>query len=44
MSRAPDIGEDAYGRLINVVSEPGYDSSLVERVPQQWSELSVDDR
>ena len=38
MSRAPDIGEDDYERLVNVVSELGYDTSLVQRIPQQWSE------
>ena len=38
MSREPDIGEDVYERLVNVVSELGYDSSLVQRIPQQWSE------
>ena len=35
MSRSPQIDSSAYERLLNMVRDEGYDTSLVKRVPQQ---------
>ena len=39
MSRQHDLSDEKYARLIDVVTELGYDASLVQRIPQQWPEL-----
>jgi apolipoprotein D and lipocalin family protein len=44
MSRRPDISEDGYASLLDIVAELGHDISLVQRVPQQWSEQSRTER
>ena len=36
MSRRPDISEEAYQSLVDRVANLGYDTDLLERVPQQW--------
>ena len=39
MSRQYDLSEEKYSHLLNVVTELGYDASLVQRIPQQWPDL-----
>lgn len=36
MARTPVIPETDYQDLLGMIAELGYDSSLVQRVPQQW--------
>ena len=36
MAREPEISEADYAMLMSVVESLGYDTSKVERVPQQW--------
>ena len=36
MAREPDISESDYQMLLGVVESLGYDTSRVERVPQNW--------
>ena len=36
MAREPNISEDDYKMLLDVVASLGYDMSKVERVPQRW--------
>ena len=36
MARTPSIPEADYQRLLQLVADFGYDSSLVQQVPQQW--------
>ena len=36
MAREPEISESDYEMLLGVVESLGYDTSKVERVPQQW--------
>lgn len=38
MSRQPDISEQDYEKLVKVIEQQGYDTSKVQRVPQQWPE------
>ncbi len=38
MARQPEIPEDEYARLLDVVASLGYDMSSVQRVPQRWQE------
>ncbi len=35
MSRSPEIGSATYEKLMDMIREEGYDTSLVRRVPQQ---------
>jgi apolipoprotein D and lipocalin family protein len=37
MARTPSISEEDYQALIQVVQELGYDTTKINRVPQQWS-------
>ena len=36
MARTPTIPEKDYARLVALLDEEGYDTSLIRRVPQQW--------
>ena len=36
MARTPEITEDDYDELLAFIGELGYDTSKVERVPQEW--------
>jgi apolipoprotein D and lipocalin family protein len=36
MARAPQISETDYARMVDRVAQLGYDTSLLQRVPQQW--------
>ena len=36
MARTPTISDEDYDRLIELVASIGYDTSKIERVPQQW--------
>ncbi len=36
MARQPQIAEDDYQRLLAFVGEQGYDTRLVQKVPQRW--------
>lgn len=38
MTRSPAISEPEYNKLVSIVAELGYDTSLLQRVPQQWPE------
>ncbi|MGI9290283.1 MAG: lipocalin family protein [Gammaproteobacteria bacterium] len=38
MTRSPEISEDEYNKLVSIVGELGYDTSLLQRVPQRWPE------
>jgi apolipoprotein D and lipocalin family protein len=37
MSRTPEVSEARYAELLSVLTELGYDTGLVQRLPQQWS-------
>jgi apolipoprotein D and lipocalin family protein len=37
MTRTPSIPEEDFQALIQIVQELGYDTSKINRVPQQWS-------
>jgi apolipoprotein D and lipocalin family protein len=39
MSRTPEISEDDFSDMKKFIGRIGYDSSLLQRVPQQWPEL-----
>ena len=43
MARTPSISEVDYQALIHVIQELGYDTSKINRVPQQWP-LTKEDR
>lgn len=36
MARTPEIPEATYLELVQLIGEMGYDTSLVEKVPQKW--------
>jgi apolipoprotein D and lipocalin family protein len=36
MARSPEMSEQRYAELIEMIANMGYDTDLVERVPQQW--------
>ena len=36
MARAPNIADDEYNELVDIVIAAGYDISKLRRVPQQW--------
>jgi apolipoprotein D and lipocalin family protein len=36
MARTPEIAEDQYEELLAFIGDLGYDTSSVQRVPQQW--------
>ena len=36
MARTPSISESDYQHLLQMIGDFGYDSTLVQRVPQQW--------
>ena len=38
MARTPSIPEEDYARLVGLLGEEGYDTSLIRRVPQQWAD------
>lgn len=38
MAREPEIPEQKYRQLVNIVRDQGYDISELRRVPQQWGE------
>ena len=40
MARTPHISEEDYQELLAKASEQGYDISEIQKVPQQWNELS----
>lgn len=40
MSRTPDIDAAEYQRLLDIAAELGYNTALIERIPQQWPESS----
>ena len=42
MSRTPDVGEARYRELVEVVAQLGYDTSLLQRVPQSWPAESAE--
>jgi apolipoprotein D and lipocalin family protein len=37
MTRTPQISEADYQQLLTIIAAEGYDTSSVQRVPQQWS-------
>lgn len=37
MARTPSIPEQDYRQLLQLLNEQGYDTSLIEKVPQQWN-------
>ena len=39
MARTPAIPEEDYTRLVKELAEQGYDTSLLQKVPQRWPEL-----
>jgi apolipoprotein D and lipocalin family protein len=38
MARAPDLSEAEYAEITEIIGELGYDTSKLERVPQDWSD------
>jgi len=36
MSRSPKISEAEYQKLVRIVAQQGYDTTKLQRVPQQW--------
>jgi apolipoprotein D and lipocalin family protein len=38
MARTPAIPEEDYARLVKELAEQGYDTSLLQKVPQRWPE------
>lgn len=40
MARTPTIPDADYRELISLLTEEGYDTSLIQKVPQQWPEKS----
>lgn len=36
MSRTPEVSEERFGELLEILTELGYDTSLLHRVPQRW--------
>ena len=36
MARTPTISDEDYAKIIEYVESIGYDSSVIEKVPQQW--------
>jgi len=36
MARTPQISEEAYREIVELVASMGYDTSKLERVPQRW--------
>jgi len=38
MARTPEIPDDEYDRLVSLISEIGYDTSRLRKVPQQWQD------
>jgi len=36
MARTPTISDVDYDQLVSVVESLGYDTSILERVPQRW--------
>ena len=38
MTRQPDIPDQRYAELVEIVERQGYDRTLIRKVPQQWSE------
>jgi apolipoprotein D and lipocalin family protein len=41
MSRTPDISDTEYQRLVDIAAASGYDTSLIQRIPQQWPETTA---
>jgi apolipoprotein D and lipocalin family protein len=42
MARTPEISDEVYQMLLNFIAEQGYDTSLVQKVPQQWNQSRVE--
>jgi apolipoprotein D and lipocalin family protein len=40
MARTPAIPEDEYGELVAELGRQGYNTSLLQKVPQRWSDKS----
>lgn len=40
MARTPEISEQDYGRLVDVVGNIGYDTNQLRKVPQRWQDPS----
>jgi apolipoprotein D and lipocalin family protein len=38
MARTPDLSEAEYAEIAEVIGGLGYDTSKLERVPQNWSD------
>lgn len=38
MSRSPQISEQDYNKLVNLIEDQGYDISDIKRVPQLWNQ------
>jgi apolipoprotein D and lipocalin family protein len=36
MARSPEIGETEYSDMLAFLAEQGYDTALIEKVPQRW--------
>lgn len=38
MSRTPQIADDEYQRIMTFLKDQGYDTSLIQKVPQNWDQ------
>lgn len=43
MARSPSISDAKFDKLVALIGELGYDTSLLQRVPQQWAVENTDD-
>ena len=41
MAREPQLSDGEYEKLLGFVAEQGYDTSLIEKVPQNWGEATL---
>ena len=38
MARTPEISDEAYDRMVDLIDEIGYDTTRLRKVPQRWQE------
>ena len=38
MARTPEIADEAYDRMVDLIDEIGYDTTRLRKVPQRWQE------
>jgi len=41
MSRTPEVSDAEYQRLLGIAAEGGYDTALIQRIPQRWPESTA---